>query len=77
MSSSIRKVLAQREQERIKRRLLEEERLRTQGLAGRKLGKHRVPEEDLQVQLGDELSETLRGMKVEPVLQFSFCATWY
>lgn len=40
-----------------------QEKLKT-GLAGQKLGKHRVPEGLVDVQLGDELSETLRGMKV-------------
>ncbi|KAJ4488251.1 ribosome biogenesis protein Nop53/GLTSCR2 [Lentinula aciculospora] len=35
------------------------------GIAGQKFGKHRVPESFVDVQLGDELSESLRGMKVE------------
>ncbi|KAJ3847163.1 ribosome biogenesis protein Nop53/GLTSCR2 [Lentinula lateritia] len=35
------------------------------GIAGQKIGKHRVPETLVDVQLGDELSESLRGIKVE------------
>lgn len=46
-----------------KQRIALREKLRT-GLAGQKLGKYRVPEALVDVQLGDELSESLRGMKV-------------
>ncbi len=35
------------------------------GLGGRKQGKHVVPEPRVDVQLGDELAETLREMKPE------------
>jgi len=35
------------------------------GLAGRRLGKHKVPEARVDLQLGDELAETLREMKPE------------
>ncbi|KAF5376581.1 hypothetical protein D9757_008260 [Collybiopsis confluens] len=35
------------------------------GLAGTRFGKHRVAENAVDVQLGEELSESLRGMKVE------------
>ncbi|KAJ3890038.1 ribosome biogenesis protein Nop53/GLTSCR2 [Lentinula edodes] len=35
------------------------------GIVGQKIGKHRVPETLVDVQLGDELSESLRGIKVE------------
>jgi len=34
------------------------------GLAGVKIGKHVVPKDEINVQLGDELSESLRGLKV-------------
>ena len=40
------------------------EKLKTKGLAGQKLGKHKVPESDVVVQLGEDLSESLRGLKV-------------
>ncbi|KZV75676.1 P60-like protein [Peniophora sp. CONT] len=35
------------------------------GLAGVKLGKHVVPKGEVDVQLGEELSESLRGLRVE------------
>ena len=40
------------------------ETLRTGGMKGRRLGKHRVPEGDIDVQLGEDLSESLRALKV-------------
>jgi nucleolar protein 53 len=33
------------------------------GLIGRRLGKHKVPKGEIDVQLGEELSESLRGIK--------------
>jgi len=41
------------------------EKLKKQGLAGQKLGKHKVPESDVVVQLGEDLTENLRGLKPE------------
>ena len=38
--------------------------MRRRGLAGQRLGKHIVPEGDVAVQLGEDLSESLRGIKV-------------
>ncbi|KAA1475289.1 tumor suppressor protein Gltscr2 [Dentipellis sp. KUC8613] len=35
------------------------------GLAGKRLGKHRVQEGELDVQLGEDLSESLRGLRPE------------
>jgi nucleolar protein 53 len=46
------------------RRAAQSETLRTRGLKGRRLGKHLVPEGDVEVQLGEDLSENLRGLKV-------------
>jgi nucleolar protein 53 len=43
------------------------------GLAGARLGKHRVPESALDVQLGDELSESLRGLRVRRPLSPCLC----
>ncbi|KAL0945916.1 hypothetical protein HGRIS_012199 [Hohenbuehelia grisea] len=40
------------------------EKLR-QGLAGQKLGKHKVPTGEVDVQLGEDLSESLRALKPE------------
>ncbi|KAH9474509.1 Ribosome biogenesis protein NOP53 [Psilocybe cubensis] len=56
---------AAREAEREAKRLAAEEKLKTQGLAGQKLGKHKVPEGRVEVQLGEDLSENLRGLKPE------------
>lgn len=42
---------------------MREERLK-QGLAGQRLGKHYVPEGDIDVQLGEDLTESFRGLKV-------------
>jgi len=56
--------MSQQERERERRRLALVEKLKTQGLAGQKLGKHKVPEADVEVQVGDDLSENLRGLKV-------------
>ena len=61
-----------REQEREQKKVALFEKLRKQGLAGQKLGKHKVPESELVVQLGEDLSESLRGLKVV-TLFFSFC----
>jgi nucleolar protein 53 len=40
------------------------EKLKKQGLAGQKLGKHKVPKSNVIVQLGEDLTESLRGLKV-------------
>ncbi|KAI3613772.1 hypothetical protein WG66_013501 [Moniliophthora roreri] len=47
-----------------RRRRLLESKLKN-GLSGRRIGKHKVPEGQIDVQLGEELSESLRGLKVE------------
>ncbi|KAJ7669742.1 ribosome biogenesis protein Nop53/GLTSCR2 [Mycena olivaceomarginata] len=47
------------------RRAAVEENLRRRGLAGQKLGRHTVPEGEVDVQLGEDLSESLRGLKPE------------
>lgn len=48
------------EERRVKREAL----LAQSGLAGQKLGKHVVREGEVDVQLGEELSESLRGLQV-------------
>ena len=40
------------------------DKLKHRGLAGTKLGKHKVPEGNVIVQIGEDLSENLRGLKV-------------
>ncbi|KAL0569997.1 hypothetical protein V5O48_011965 [Marasmius crinis-equi] len=47
-----------------RRRKLLEAKLKG-GMSGRRLGKYKVPKEQIDVQLGEELSENLRGLKVE------------
>ena len=46
------------------RREKREALLARSGLAGQKLGKHVVREGEVDVQLGEELSESLRGLQV-------------
>ncbi|KAK2463351.1 hypothetical protein APHAL10511_004662 [Amanita phalloides] len=59
------KLMRVREEERAQRRLAVKDRIRRRGLTGLKLGKHIVPEGEVEVQLGEDLSETLRGVKPE------------
>ncbi|KAF8961370.1 ribosome biogenesis protein Nop53/GLTSCR2 [Flammula alnicola] len=59
------RVMSAQEQEREQRLLKLAEKLKKQGLAGQKLGKHKVPEDSVVVQLGEDLSESLRGLKPE------------
>ncbi|EPQ27087.1 uncharacterized protein PFL1_05371 [Pseudozyma flocculosa PF-1] len=47
------------------RRLAKEQRLRTKGVEGLKLGKYKVPTEKIDVQVGEELSENLRTLRPE------------
>lgn len=39
-----------------------------QGIAGKRVGKHKVPEREVEVQLGEDLSENLRTLKVRNFL---------
>ena len=68
------KLLAENEERRARKRLALFEKLRRKGLAGRKLGKHKVPEADIDVQLGEDLSESFRGLKV---YSFIFCIFFF
>lgn len=56
--------MQEREQIKEKKRLTLAKKLEEQGLSGQKLGKHTVPVSDIEVQLGENLSESLRGLKV-------------
>jgi len=58
------RLLSEQEKKHLDRRLALEEKVRKQGLAGQKLGKHKVPQGEVEVQLGEDLSESLRGLKV-------------
>jgi len=44
-------------------------KLREHGLGGIKIGRHRVPEGDVEVQLGEDLAESFRGLKVGYLFQ--------
>lgn len=66
LRKSISRDLATRERLRAQREAQMQEKLR-QGLAGQKVGKHKVPEGEIAVQLGEELSESLRALKVRAV----------
>ena len=46
------------------RRAKQDARLAQNGLVGQKIGKHVVREGGVDVQLGEELSESLRGLQV-------------
>ncbi|KAG6836114.1 hypothetical protein H0H93_011226 [Arthromyces matolae] len=47
------------------KRTTEMTKLKQQGLVGQKLGRHKVPEGPVDVQLGEDLSESLRALKPE------------
>ncbi|KAI0672234.1 P60-like protein [Trametes maxima] len=64
LRKSIGRNLATRERLRAQRQAALQEKLRL-GLAGQKIGKHVVPEGAIDVQLGEELSESLRALKPE------------
>jgi nucleolar protein 53 len=55
---------AERELEIMQKKSALKYRLRHHGLAGQRLGRHKVPEGRVDVQLGEDLTETLRGLKV-------------
>ncbi|KAJ8472378.1 hypothetical protein ONZ45_g16675 [Pleurotus djamor] len=61
---STEQTLAEREQARLLKKQIQREKLRG-GLSGKRFGKHKVPEGDVDVQLGDDLSESLRALKPE------------
>ncbi|TBU63459.1 P60-like protein [Dichomitus squalens] len=64
LRKSIARDLATRERLRAQRQAQMQEKLK-RGLAGQKIGKHKVPEGEIDVQLGEELSESLRALKPE------------
>lgn len=68
------KLLLEREQVREQRRLASLEKLEKRGLVGTKIGKYRVPEPVIEVQLGENLSESLRSLKVSPEFLMLSCA---
>jgi nucleolar protein 53 len=61
--SSAEKNSQQQHQARLVRQLALKAKL-TKGLAGQRLGKYKVPENEIEVQIGEDLSENLRTLKV-------------
>lgn len=59
------KTSKRRELVRLERVLRRQQNLKKNGLAGKKLGKHKVPVGEIDVQLGEDLSENLRALKPE------------
>ncbi|KAH9990233.1 ribosome biogenesis protein Nop53/GLTSCR2 [Russula compacta] len=59
------RTLVTRGQAAAERRVKQEARLSQSGLAGQRVGKHVVREGEVDVQLGEELSESLRGLQPE------------
>lgn len=74
MRKSTAREIAEREKLKEQKRLAQIEKLKKQGLAGQKLGRHKVPEGRVEVQLGEDLSENLRGLKVWNIQ--SHCFFW-
>ncbi|KAF8551848.1 P60-like protein [Imleria badia] len=64
LRSDLSKLADAHQQARLARQLALRLKLR-KGLAGQRLGKHRVPENDIEVQVGEDLSESLRNLKPE------------
>ncbi|PCH37463.1 P60-like protein [Wolfiporia cocos MD-104 SS10] len=64
MRKALKRSMAARERLHAQRHEAELEK-RKKGLAGQRVGKHKVPEGEIDVQLGDELSESLRALKPE------------
>jgi nucleolar protein 53 len=64
LRSTAEKVGQQQNQARLARQLALKMKLR-KGLAGQRLGKYKVPENEIEVQTGEDLSENLRTLKPE------------
>ncbi|KIJ16577.1 hypothetical protein PAXINDRAFT_30674, partial [Paxillus involutus ATCC 200175] len=64
LRSEAAKAAVARQQASLARQLALRLKLR-KGLAGQRLGKHRVPENEIEVQIGEDLSENLRSFKPE------------
>ncbi|RXW11745.1 hypothetical protein EST38_g14110 [Candolleomyces aberdarensis] len=68
-AKSLRKANAKQNSEQqlvaTQRRMALQLKLKQAGLSGQRLGKHKVPEAEVEVQLGEDLSENLRGLKPE------------
>ncbi|TIA87988.1 hypothetical protein E3P99_02854 [Wallemia hederae] len=63
--SLVKKLNKQQQKADEKRRLAEEKASGAGGFEGRKIGRHVVPTQEMDVTLGEDLSESLRGVKAE------------
>ena len=64
VQKSLKRSLAEKERQRIQAHKREAEERLKNGLAGQRLGRHLVPECEVDVQLGEDLTESVRGLKV-------------
>jgi len=62
---SVSQRLTAAELQRKERQLAMVEKMRKGGLQGMRIGRHKVPEREVDVQLGEDLSESLRALKPE------------
>lgn len=62
--SSVSHRLSEAELQRKQHQLALLEKMRKGGLQGMRIGRHKVPEREVDVQLGEDLSESLRALKV-------------
>ncbi|KAF7798138.1 hypothetical protein EIP86_009353 [Pleurotus ostreatoroseus] len=65
LRKSVGKTATERERQRQERHQKELQEKLSKGMAGMRLGKHVVPEGQLDVQLSEDLTESLRGLKPE------------
>ncbi|KAF7973063.1 hypothetical protein HWV62_16242 [Athelia sp. TMB] len=63
--SSVSRRLSEAELQRKQRQLALLDKMRKGGLQGMRIGRHKVPEREVDVQLGEDLSESLRALKPE------------
>lgn len=70
LRKSVLKSVISREQQRVQREQAAQEKLKN-GLAGQRFGRHIVPEGEVDVQLGEDLSENFRGLKVRTLNQIA------
>ena len=72
MKKSIDNSIDARQRARIQRNSKLSDKIRHSGLAGQRIGKHIVGEGAPDVQLGEDLTESLRGLKVRMFSSLKF-----
>ncbi len=68
MRKNVGKAETERERQRQERDLRDQQEKLKKGLAGMRLGKHIVPDGEVDVQLSEDLTESLRQMKVRRIV---------